>query len=532
MVLRIFPFTVFPVLLLFSCQPRVDDPLEAALLQENWEEAFSLAQQDTLSSLPRTAGIIGHSAMMCNKNNLSYRMFDRLSFDSVAQDEWLSWTELFVNHYPEKAVAQYFYGDAQLRKGNIEKALECFTASLQSNPRFAPAFNARGMLYALKKDRVNATADLNKACVLDSSVAAFFANRGTFFYNFRTPEAAWADFKRALAIAPDFAVALNGMACSMLFSTRNDNLGIHEIDSISNLLDNASHYLRHVTFEGNARALLINLENNSTLILSDSCLFRLSDFTDWDSLYRRSKLDSTNLFTILLNGPLPATINAEIIGRLNMLLSTRNLFKPYLSARAVPDSLKEKISQFEKEAAAGQEKSFVKKTEYINRIVIEKFYHGLIADHQHRNPGMNITTSRGQSLIDFGQNLNKDIDKTPRMLADDIGIPKTNFSVGGAIREVGKLAGNLATGTGAIIDIIDAKRSIAQSNVQIENNINRIKEVNPAMYNKWSNDGTFDRWRGTTDKPGGALADVRRVSIDSGKPYFMSCVNGMAYVAQ
>jgi hypothetical protein len=76
------------------------------------------------------------------------------------------------------------------------------------------------------------------------------------------------------------------------------------------------------------------------------------------------------------------------------------------------------------------------------------------------------------------------------------------------------------------MDIHDFNRSTSELRQERVQLIDRMKAGNPAYYQQKVDDGTIGR---LLQDPGGALADIRRSYVDSDRPYFVTCVNGLGY---
>ena len=507
----------------WSCGRGMHDPIESALERNDWKRAFEIASRDSLLSQPQTAGVLGHTAIMLNRNNASYRFLQLISSSNRAES-WKRWTQDYVSRHPKRAVAQYFAGDAFMRSGAVEEALKCYGNAIKIDASFALALNARGTIFCPRRDKNGAIADLNKACAIDSGVAAFRANRATMFYDFKVPEAAYDDFQEALLIDPTFALALNGKACASIFVSRKGNCQGDQTDTVSELISEAYKQLNHPIFRANSRALLLEIENRIYLDPKECGSFRASDFLDWQTLCQRSISDKNDLLRFLLGGTIPTEVDAKTVSALNVLLNKQRPFDEFLNSRNIQDSLKRIVAEALGHGArtVGAKRGDME----TNRFVIEHFYDGLIAPCASGEPGMNVRATRGEGLIEAGQQFKRDIDAAPPGLADKFTIPLTKVTVGDLIRTPAKLAGDIAIGTGALMDIHDFNRSTSELRQERVQLIDRMKAGNPAYYQQKVDDGTIGR---LLQDPGGALADIRRSYVDSDRPYFVTCVNGLGY---
>jgi tetratricopeptide (TPR) repeat protein len=189
---------------------NLDKKGEQLLLQGNWQELKNHLQTD---SQPVTALLTGHAKLATNENNDSLLSFIAVSKDRETLQKWEKWTENFLKLHQDSSIAYYLAGDAKARLGKIDEAIADFTEAIALDPNFALAYNARGVLYALKQDWNNANNDLLAATELDSDLADAQANFGTIGVLkgaiISEGRAALDAFDRALEINPDFALAYN-----------------------------------------------------------------------------------------------------------------------------------------------------------------------------------------------------------------------------------------------------------------------------------------------------------------------------------
>ena len=96
-------------------------------------------------------------------------------------------------------------GHVHLKHGDVESAINDYTAALRLSPTFADAFNARGMAYRRQKDFQHALQDYTMALNLKPDMAATFNNRGVIHMDIKQYELALSDFDRAIELDPNNA---------------------------------------------------------------------------------------------------------------------------------------------------------------------------------------------------------------------------------------------------------------------------------------------------------------------------------------
>jgi len=191
-----------------------DDPLENAILNDNWQKVFDILQKvNEKTEDPIARFIMAHVCLVTNQNNASLLLF--LSVQEKGDIElWLNWTESFVNRYADNPIALYLLGDAEARIGKVEEAKGKFDQALQINRNFALALNARGVVNVMCNLWNEALMDFYQATKLAPTLADAYANLGTYWVLRKAPEGAIEAFNNALTINPDFALAYNGRGCA------------------------------------------------------------------------------------------------------------------------------------------------------------------------------------------------------------------------------------------------------------------------------------------------------------------------------
>lgn len=231
----------------------ISQSMQDALLQQGWQQVADILSQDNnLMTNPIARLLMGHAELKLNKNNESLQYFRSTNNPSDLK-QWTAWTERLKEQNPNSSVAFYLSGDAKIREGNLqpcsvqssnnylanslilmangkvqvkkptqfflsakpcdhlEDALKDFNQAIALNPNFALAYNARGVIYALKQNWDNAHKDLAQAVSLEPKLADAYANLGTLSVrqgaSIQRSKEALDYFKQAIALNPHFALA-------------------------------------------------------------------------------------------------------------------------------------------------------------------------------------------------------------------------------------------------------------------------------------------------------------------------------------
>jgi tetratricopeptide (TPR) repeat protein len=96
----------------------------------------------------------------------------------------------------------YEQGNAFMRRGDFNRAIESFSKALRLNPRFADALIERSAALLEKGDYDNALADLSEAVYLDPKSARGYYRRGGILGTRGDYAGAIADYDRSLRLDP------------------------------------------------------------------------------------------------------------------------------------------------------------------------------------------------------------------------------------------------------------------------------------------------------------------------------------------
>jgi tetratricopeptide (TPR) repeat protein len=464
--------------------------LQSVILSDDWQSVYDECYtNDSLLQKSETAALLGHAAIMLNKCNESYMLFRYLNHDTALNTGWMNWATDFYKQNPKKAVANYFLGDALMRNQNHSEAIKYFNKALSIAPAFPLALNARGLYFSMIEEKGKAMKDLNACLRASPDIAEFYINRATIKFYKKAPEGALEDFEHALSISPFSVLALNGKACAMTFSTNTGLTPESELDSISHYLSQASFLLHDPVFQSNIRNLTLDIENRIYPELKDDPLFRVSDFLDWNGLKAITEQNENDVLRLITQAPLPDFIDGDFLIALNISLTDPDLFKNILKNRELSDSAKSIILSINNE---------LDNTQHKNRIILEKLYEGLFANYQNRNPGMQITSDRGIIWAnEYRANM-----PTPNIISAQ---DRVNAYRHGA---------DMFESTGIPI--------VSYLGKQWNRHLDNATEQNRRALEQRG----YDQRQ---TNPGGALADIKRSSIDGDEPYFLICPNGMGY---
>ena len=103
---------------------------------------------------------------------------------------------------PKYAVAYDDRGIAKQAKGDLDGAIADCTRAIELNPKYANAYNNRGSFKGIKGDVVGAIADVNRAIELDPKLAAAYYNRAYTKQGKGDIDGAIADYTRAIELDP------------------------------------------------------------------------------------------------------------------------------------------------------------------------------------------------------------------------------------------------------------------------------------------------------------------------------------------
>ena len=106
----------------------------------------------------------------------------------------------FIRYYRvhESAYAAFHEGLTYSKSDNHREAIECYTRSIDLNPRVGESYNNRGVAYFKVDDRARAIEDYSKAIAINPTSAHPYANRGEVHLTQKHFELAIHDFDKAI----------------------------------------------------------------------------------------------------------------------------------------------------------------------------------------------------------------------------------------------------------------------------------------------------------------------------------------------
>jgi tetratricopeptide (TPR) repeat protein len=232
------------LLLSTSCTSKnyvASDPLQQALLKENWKQCLVIVDKDykTSASVEYRA-IKGHVFLANNRNNESMEMFLSLN-NEKDKKAWLQWSDSFRNKYPKSPVALYLYGDALARNGNNAQAVQIYeTAEKSAEQKLTKAMilNASGVAYLSNNNPDKAQGMFEQATQIEPCFGDAHASLGMLLSSSKLYPGAVAEFAKALDISKDFNLATYGRACAMITTCTDRNTLnsiIADLDKINNI---------------------------------------------------------------------------------------------------------------------------------------------------------------------------------------------------------------------------------------------------------------------------------------------------------
>ena len=109
-----------------------------------------------------------------------------------------------------KSKESWFYykiGSAYLEKREFDQAILLLNKSLETNPKYAAAYETRGTIYSRREQYDRAIADFNKALEIDASFAEAYFSRGRAYYFKKEYDQSWEDIKKAQGLGYKISAA-------------------------------------------------------------------------------------------------------------------------------------------------------------------------------------------------------------------------------------------------------------------------------------------------------------------------------------
>ena len=196
------------------------DPLESAVLAENWREVKTACGSAADAQLAaHLRALKAHACLALNDNDESLGLFLSLANrgDLAA---WEAWATKFAEDHRRSPVAVYLKGDALARLGDWAAATKAYTQALsQADTPLVAAMilNARGVALVYCSKPKEALGDMERACMAAPGFADAHASLATLLVLTEAPEGAMEHYDQALSGAGNsFALARNGRGCAMI----------------------------------------------------------------------------------------------------------------------------------------------------------------------------------------------------------------------------------------------------------------------------------------------------------------------------
>lgn len=373
----------------FSAEARLpEDALQQALVREDWSGVLGLCgDNQALEVSPALRAIKAHACLALNRNNEALRFVLSLEGDRE-KAAWLDWARAFKEKWPASAAGAYLFGDAQLRLGRFADAEKDFDAALRLHPNWGIALLGKATLYAnrfalegeerwLGAARSNAQASIRFA----PELAEAYACLGNVQLMAKAAEGAGDSLRRAIHCSQDstnFALALNGLGCA--------DYGEGKWSAASSNFAAAARILPLPLFLGNLRAVDVATENLYSPDDTRSPLFRFTDFLDWSGLVAEAARPES-LLHLFTGGRRDLNFGPEAIQFLNTCLSNRSFYAQAIESHGA--------------SLRAMRVSSGASVPLKNREALEAAYPQFIANHNQRDPGMQLSvTQNGLKMMD------------------------------------------------------------------------------------------------------------------------------------
>lgn len=411
--------------------PTINPEIEKNLLTEDWKTvAEKCGQNEKLVVCPVLRAIKGHACLALNRNNESFVLFLSIG-NNKDRLAWKAWTDDFVKRHADKPIAHYLKGDALARLGDLELAIQSYNKALKEKSDLVPALIARGVQFVAKRQWNDARNDFERAIDTKPPLAEAYASLGTLLILKKAPEGAYDSYEKALKLSPGYVLALNGLGCA--------KYGLAEWESANQDFAEAAKNLPLPLFLGNLRALGVAAENLNLPGLENSPLFRFTDFLDWTTL-RVETAKEGDLLRTLLGYQLPEQLETNVINKLNKALESPTFYQEVTGKINMKEASKKLLALIEEtkslrtKKAADLTKEGKDRIRLLNRILIECAYPLLIAKHNQRDPGTQLTLTHGlMDQMEYKGSLRPDQIATGQWRIDHLWRPFANALISSGV---------------------------------------------------------------------------------------------------
>jgi tetratricopeptide (TPR) repeat protein len=152
------------------------------------------------------------------------------------------------NNTADKAAQLVQQGDALIKQGNYDEAIEEYTAAIELDPDLATAYLGRGQAYFPQGRSLMAVSDYSRAIELDPDYTAAYYGRGWAQLDNRAWEGAVSDFSKVIELEPNQARAYNGRGWGYVNKAKWVFEGIYGYGGLFYLFE--SHVALHNAFSG------------------------------------------------------------------------------------------------------------------------------------------------------------------------------------------------------------------------------------------------------------------------------------------
>ena len=157
----------------------------------------------------------------------------------------LSEAEPLINKIGQETDSSNLYYDLkgilELKKNQIESAIDYFTNAINKSPNYAMAYHNRSIAHMSNSDFVKAEIDLSKAISLDDNIAIFYFTKAKFMESVSNEEEAIKLYKKATSIDPKYIEAKTNLML-LQKSQGNYNESITELSNLINTYNKDAEY--------------------------------------------------------------------------------------------------------------------------------------------------------------------------------------------------------------------------------------------------------------------------------------------------